>query len=228
MHRMGSGVKPHLNPNRLLHRPRIGRPSTQRVDQKLHGKRKRDHIELRANHDRRFTGLSEAITELGEQPAGHVVRIVVVVTTSAPEERCGDAGFETEDAIVPTVGAGGQHDGKAIADGQERRGAGAELDFVEGVGGDFGIRTESETGRTRATEEDIAADAEVEDGLVPKLVVDGAPGGADGDAGGSLRCGEGQGGDEGRGKGEGKREGLSRSAHGFMHRSAVETGQCSG
>ena len=164
--------------------------------------------------DGRFARRAEAVAELSEQPAGHVVRIVVVVATSAPEERRGDAGFEAEGAIVPTVGASGQHDGKAIDDGEERRSAGAELDFIEGVGGDFGVGTEAEARGVRATEEDIAAEAEVEDGLVPELVVDGATGGTDGDAGGCLGCGEGRGRGEGDGKGEGKREGESRSAHG--------------
>ena len=177
--------------------------------------------------DGRFARCAEAVAELSEQPAGHVVRIVVVVATSAPEERRGDAGFETEGAIVPTVGASGQHDGKAIDDGEERRSAGAELDFIEGVGGDFGVGTEAEARGVRATEEDIAAEAEVEDGLVPDLVVDGATGGTDGDAGGCLGCGEGRGRGEGDGKGEGKREGESRSAHESLHRSAGETGQCS-
>jgi hypothetical protein len=213
----------------LLDWPGILGASADGVDDELEREGEGDDVELGGEDDGGFAGGAEAITELGEQTAGHVVNAVVVVAAWPPKEGRRDTGFDACRRSVPAISAGGEDDGKSVEDGDEHGATCAELNFVKGVGQNLGVGTEAKVGDVGASKEDVAPHAEVQDGFVPEVMLGGSTRGAEGDGGGGLGIGPsgagGSGDDKTDAKGDGKGDG--RSAHAYVHRSGVGAGQCS-
>lgn len=161
--------------------PRIRRTSSNGVNQKLERQGQGDHVDLGGHDDGRFAGRTQAIPELSEQAAGHVVDAVMVVAADAPKQRRRQAGLDAEGRRIPPVSSKGRHEGEAVDDGDEHRATKADLDFLERVGEHFAVGAEAEAGDTRASEEDVAACAQVKGGVFPELVLGSDACGTDGE-----------------------------------------------
>ena len=101
--------------------------------------------------------------------------IVGVAANEVPNPR--------NEVVVPaaSIHARGEHDGEGIDHRDQAAHAPAELELIEAMGEDLGVRAEAEVRGLLAAEEHVAPQAQVKEGLVPELVVEPGTGEPDGD-----------------------------------------------